>query len=332
MNPRLHATLTRRNLLQMATGAAATAVTSLAVSQPQYPTKPITIVVAYPAGGDTDVLARMFGEKLSARLGQSVVVENRTGAGGSIGSAYVARSAPDGYTLLLAPNTLAIQPHVMKGGANYDPVNDFTPIIQLGTQALYVIVTTASGVNSMQELVAAIKAGRIKSYGSPGNGTPMHILAELFGKAAGVKLDQIPYRGSVPVVADMIGGHVAMMFGTIGPAAQHIASGKLKLLAVASSQRSPFEPTIPTLAELGFKDAEVDAWQALLGPKGMPSETVRLLNTHCNEILKMPDIIAKMTTSAIAPAGGDPARLGRLVAGDSDRYQKIVKEFRIQVD
>ena len=325
---------TRRQALAIAVSATAISLAGPAFAQGAYPNKPINIVVSYPAGGDTDVLARLFGQKLSERLGQPVVVENRTGAGGTIGSAYVAKAAPDGYTLLLAPNTLSIVPHVLKAGAgaHYDAVNDFTPIIELASQSLFVIATSASGVTNMKDLVASVKAGKIQSYASPGNGSPMHILAELFAKSAGVKIAQVPYRGSVPAVADMIGGHVPMMYGTLGPAAQHIATGKLVVLAVADPQRSPFLPNVPTLAEQGFKDADVGAWQALLGPKGMPADVVKLLNTHCNEILKMPDVIARMTALSASPVGGDAEKLGKLVASDFTRYGKVVKEFGIQAD
>jgi tripartite-type tricarboxylate transporter receptor subunit TctC len=202
----------------------------------------------------------------------------------------------------------------------------------LASQSLFVIVTTASGVTNMKELVAAVKSGKIKSYASPGNGSPMHILAELFNKSAGVKIEQIPYRGSVPAVADMIGGQVPMMYGTLGPASQHIATGRLAVLAVADPQRSPFMPKVPTLIEQGFKDSDLGAWQALLGPKGMPADAVKLLNTHCNEILKMPDVAAKMNALSASPVGGDPDKLGKLVASDYVRYGKVVKEFGIQAD
>lgn len=310
---------TRRQTFAIAASAlAASFAGQPALAQAPYPNKPITIVVSYPAGGDTDVLARVIGEKLSARLGQPVLVENRTGAGGTIGTAYVAKAAPDGYTLLLAPNTLSIVPHVLKEGtgAQYDAVNDLTPIIQLASQSLFVIATSASGVGNMKELVGAVKAGKIKSYASPGNGSPMHILAELFDKSDGVKIAQVPYRGSVPAVTDMIGGHIPMMYGTLGPAAQHIASGKLVVLAVADPQRSPFLPKVPTLTEQGFKDTDVGAWQALLGPKGMPADLVKLLNNHCNEILRMPDVVARMTALSASPVGGDADKLAKLVASD----------------
>jgi len=328
---------TRRHVLATLAGLAmamGAALGSAGAAEPHYPTKPITIVVAYPAGGDTDVLARLIAEKLTTRLGQPVVVDNRTGAAGTIGTTYVSKAAPDGYTLLLAPNTIAITPHVLKGvaGAQTDPVRDLTSISQLGSQSLFVVATATSGVTSIKDLVASVKAGKIQTYASPGNGSPMHILGELFDKSAGVKIMQVPYRGSMPAVADLVGGQVPMMYTMLGPVAQHIKAGKLVPLAVADSKRSPFLPDVPTLAEAGFKGAEVGAWQALMGPKGMSPELVKLLNQHVQEILKMPDVISRMETIALTPAGGDPASMSKLVQNDYQRYGQIVKEFGIQAN
>ncbi|GEQ77835.1 exported protein [Comamonas testosteroni] len=326
----------RRALLA---AASATALGFLPTTAPahaadKYPHKPITLVVAYPAGGDTDVLARLIGEKLTARLGQPVIVENRTGAAGTIGTAYVSKAAPDGYTLLLAPNTIAITPHVLKGvaGAQVNPVNDLTSISQLGRQSLFVVATATTGVSSIKDLVASVKAGKITSYASPGNGSPMHILGELFDKATGVKITQVPYRGSVPAVADLVGGQIPMMYTTLGPVAQYIKAGKLVPLAVADAKRSPFLPQVSTLAEQGYPGVEVGAWQALMGPKGMSPELVKLLNQHCEAILKMPDVAARMETIAITPTGGDPAAMSKLVQSDFQRYREIVKEFGIQAN
>lgn len=312
---------------------AALALPSLAQAQ-SFPNKPITIVVGYPAGGDTDVLARLIAEKLGPRLGQPVVVDNRTGAAGTIGASYVSKARPDGHTLLLAPNTIAITPHVLTGsaGSSVDPTTDLSAIAQLGSQSLFVVAATATGATSVKDLVAKAKAGGIASYASPGNGSPMHILGELFNKATGAKITQIPYRGSMPAIADMVGGAVPMMYTTLGPAAPHIQSGKLIPLAVADTKRSPFLPDVPTLAEQGIAGAEVGAWQALMGPKGMPADLVRLLNQHVNEILKMPDVIARMEVIALAPAGGDAAKLAKLVATDHVRYGKLVSEFGIKAD
>ncbi|MHA7681038.1 Bug family tripartite tricarboxylate transporter substrate binding protein [Cupriavidus sp. PET2-C1] len=314
--------------------AATTAMMAGGAGAQAYPTKPITLVVAYPAGGDTDVLARLLAEKLSARLRQSVVVENRTGAAGTIGSSYVAKSAADGYTLLVAPNTVAIAPLVLKNGtgASYDVRGDFTPVAQLGVQSLFVVVNKGTGITKLPELVARAKAGTVRTYASPGNGSPMHILGELFNKAAGVNIAQVPYRGSAPAVVDVLGGQVPMTYSTLGAVTQYIGTGAIVPLAVADMKRSPFAPNVPTLAELGYKDVEVGAWQALLAPKGLPPELVKTLNTHVNDILKMPDVVARMATIAITPVGGEPATLSKLIASDSTRYARIVKEFGIQAD
>ncbi|RZJ00631.1 MAG: tripartite tricarboxylate transporter substrate binding protein, partial [Rubrivivax sp.] len=295
-------TLSRRHALAAALAGALTVGSAFA--QPvAYPSRPITIVVAYPAGGDTDALARFMGEKLSARLGQPVVVDNRAGAAGAIGTTYVSKAAPDGYTLLLAPNTVAITPHVTSG-VNYDVRNDLTPIVQLISQSLFVMSHPAAGANTMAELVGSAKAGKITSYASPGNGSPMHILGELFNKSAGVKLTQVPYKGGAPAIGDVVAGHVPMMYMTLAPVAQYASSGRLKVLAVADAQRSPFQPTVPTLSELGYKDADVGAWQGLFGPKGMPPEVVRLLNQHSNEILRTPEAMERMKGLAQVPVGG----------------------------
>ena len=184
----------------------------------------------------------------------------------------------------------------------------------------------------MKELVAAAKGGKIASYASPGSGSPMHILGELFNKSAGIKIAQVPYRGSGPAISDMVGGHVPMMYTTLGPVAPHIASGKLRNLAVADAKRSPLAPDVPTLAELGFRDSEVGAWQGFMGPKGLSPSVVKAFNGHMNEIIKMPDIVKRMTTLALVPVGGAPEVLRDINAADHDRYGKIIKEFGIQAE
>jgi tripartite-type tricarboxylate transporter receptor subunit TctC len=322
--------LTRRRALAAAcAGLALGAAPTFAQS---WPSKPVTIVVSYPAGGDTDAMARLFAEKLQVRLGQPVVVDNKPGASGIIGNAYVARAQADGYTLLLTPSTFSIATLVVKtGGSNqYDVLNDFTPIVLTGTQPLF-LVSGAGGAKDLRELLASAKTKPL-SYASPGSGSPMHILGELFNKAAGVKVSHVPYRGVAPAVNDVLGGHIPLTFVTWGPVAPHVATGKMTALAVADSARSPLAPNVPTLAELGVKGVEVTAWQGLMGPKGLPPDIVRTLNTHMNEILKMPDVAAKMQTFGALPAGGEPARLARVNAADHARFGKIIKDFGIQAD
>jgi tripartite-type tricarboxylate transporter receptor subunit TctC len=329
---------TRRYAMAALANAAAllvaTAFAGPASAQSNYPTKAITIVVSYPAGGDTDALARLYAERLATKFGQTVVVENKPGASGTIGNSFVAKSAPDGHTLLFTPNTISIATLVLKSGtgATYDAINDFTPIIQVGSQSLFLVATASSGITSVKELVAAVKGGKLGTYASPGSGSPMHILGELFNNAAGIKIAQVPYRGTAPAVVDMLGGHVPFMYTTLGSVAQHVASGKMVLIAVADAQRSTLAPNVPTLAESGYGDVVVGAWQGLMGPKGMPADVTSKLNAAMNEILKMPDVVARMTTLATIPVGGDGAALGRINAVDHNRYAKVIKDFGIQAD
>ncbi|MDB5964817.1 MAG: Twin-arginine translocation pathway signal [Polaromonas sp.] len=327
-------TNTRRLILALTAALTAGFGLGQAMAQGAYPSKPITIIVSYPPGGDTDALARLYAEKLSTKLGQPVLVDNKPGASGTIGNAYVAKAPADGYTLLFTPNTISIATLVLKSGsgAAYDVLNDFTPIIQAGSQSLFLVVNKETGITSVKQLVDAAKAGKVRGYASPGSGSPMHILGETFNKAAAVKIPQVPYRGSGPAVVDLVGGHVPMFWTTLGPVLPHITSGKLLNIAVADPKRSPLQPNVPTLAEAGVADVNVGAWQGLMGPKGMPSDVVRTLNANMNDILKMADVQAKMVTLALVPVGGEPATLGKLNAFDHNRYAKVIKEFGIQAE
>ena len=321
----------RRQVVLTAALLATAQLSGTALAQ-AYPSKPITIVVAYPAGGDTDAMARLYAEKLSHRLGQPVLVDNRPGASGTIGTVHVGKAVPDGYTLLLAPNTFAIAQFVLKtaSGSSYDVINGFTPIVQTSVQPMFVAASQSSGIKDLKTLTAQGKRDGL-TYASPGSGSPMHIMGEMFNKAAGTKLAHIPYKGVAPSVNDLIGGHVPVTFMTWGPIAPY-AGTKVNVLAVADAQRSTLAPNVPTLGELGLKDVEVSAWQGLFGPKGMPAETVKLLNTHLNEILKMPDVVSKMATFGALPAGGDSARLAKTNAADFNRFGKLIKDLGIQAD
>ena len=324
----------RRHVIAAAISLAAACATGLAWAQ-SYPAKPITLVVAYPAGGDTDALARLFAEKLSARVGQPVVVDNRPGASGIIGSAFVSKAAPDGYTLLLAPSTFSIAQLVLKtnGASGYDVLNGFTPIVQTGSQPLFLVASGASGFTSLKDAVAAAKgANKSLSYASPGSGSPMHILGEMFARASGANLAHVPYKGVAPAVNDVLGGHVPVTFITLGPVSPYFANGKLLPLAVASRERSPLAPKVPTLAEQGYKDVEVTAWNGLWGPRNLPPEIVKTLNGHFNEILKMPEIVARMAVLGTTPVGGDADVLGKTNAADYARFGKVIKELGIQAD
>jgi tripartite-type tricarboxylate transporter receptor subunit TctC len=326
--------LSRRLVLSaaVAAGVSLCAAPAVFAQTGWVPSKPITIVVSYPAGGDTDAMARLYAEKLSARLGQTVVVDNKPGASGIIGNTYVAKAQPDGYTLLMTPNTISIAQLVLKQSTSnaYDVLNDFTPIVMTGTQPLFLVASTGAA-KDLKDLVANAKAKPL-SYASPGSGSPMHILGEMFNKSAGVRLSHVPYKGVAPAVNDVLGGHVPLTFITWGPVAPHVASGKMHPIAVFDAERSPLAPEVPTARELGLREVDVSAWQGLMGPKGLPPEVVRTLNAHMNEILKMPEVAAKMKVFGALPAGGDPQRLARTNAADHTRFARIIKDFGISAD
>ncbi|MDR2154210.1 MAG: tripartite tricarboxylate transporter substrate binding protein [Burkholderiaceae bacterium] len=312
----------------------AIAVSAANAAAQQWPSKPITIVVSYPAGGDTDASARIYAEKLSIRLGQPVVVENKPGAGGIIGNFHVAKAKADGYTLLYANSTLPIVQNVLKVGTSvaYDPVNDFTPIIRDQNIPLVMVTSADSGIKSVRQLVQEAKDGKRINYGSPSTGTPMHIAAEIFNKAAGVKIPHVPYKGSAPLVADLLGNHVSVGWTTPGVAIGHVKEGKLIALALAEPKRTKLQPDVPTFLELGYKDVQMSAWQGLMGPRGLPADVVRVLNTHMNEIIKLPDVQTKLDAMGIEPVGGTPDAFATQVADDAQRFGVLIKEFGIQAE
>ena len=334
-DPETTMNLFRRHTLALACASCALLLSGTALAQQAaWPSKPITVVVSYPAGGDTDSIARTFAEKLSARLGQPVLVDNRPGASGTIGNASVAKSAADGYTLLFTPSTFPIAQHVLKVGPSvaHDVNNDFTPIIKAGNIPLLLVTAPSTGIKDAKQLIAEAKAGKPLTYGTPGAGSPMHIAAEMLNSDAGIKLTHVPYRGVAPVVTDTLGGHVHVGWITPGAVSSHVSSGKLVALATAEHQRTKLMPSVPTLVELGYKDLTISAWMGFLGPKGMPADVVRSLNSHLNEVLKMPDVMARMAALGIEPIGGEPAVLSRQIADDDRRFGKLVKDFGIKAE
>ena len=314
----------------LATGLLCT--TATAQSWPK--AKPITLIVSYAAGGDTDVSARIYAEKLSAALGQAVVVENKPGAGGMIGNSFVAKAKADGYTLLYANSTLPIVQHVLKASpaVAYNPERDFTPIIRDQNIPLILMTSPNSGFADVKTLVAAAKGGKKISYGSPSVGTPMHIAAEVFNKEAGIKMRHAPYKGSAPAIADLLGNHVDAIWVTPGTVVGHIKERKLVPLATAEAKRSSLLPQVPTFNELGYPAVRLSAWQGMLGPRNLPADVVATLNKHMNDIIRMPDVQAKLASLGIEPVGGTPAEFGKLIADDDKRFGALVKEFGIHAD
>jgi len=307
--------------------------TAAAAMAQGWPSKPVTIVVAYPAGGDTDALARVFAEKLQTRLGQPVLVDNKPGASGVIGSNFVSKAAPDGYTLLMAPSTFTMAQLVLKTApsASYDVRGGFTPIMQIGAQPLFIVAGPGTKARTLKEAIDESKKSEL-AYGSPGSGSPMHVLGEMFNKATGANFRHVPYRGVAPALTDVAGGHVPLTWITYGPVEPYLADGKMRLLGVAQAERTPLAPQVPTLAELGYKGVEVTAWNGLYGPKGLPADVVNKLNAQLNEIIRLPDVAAKMKTLGVLPVGGPPETLAKVTAADLERFTRVVKELNIQAD
>jgi tripartite-type tricarboxylate transporter receptor subunit TctC len=299
-----------------------------------FPTKPVTIIVPFPPGAGPDFAARAIGEKLSPRIGQPVIVDNRPGVGGLVGANAVAKAPADGHTLLLTPNTLMIAPHILPKGAGggLNVLTDLVPVAPVGSTPMLLVVNPQLGVKTAQELIALARKSPGVAYASAGNGSPMHIAGELLKKSAGIDLLHVPYKGVAPAVTDTLGGQVKVLFVALGGVSQHIRSGKLVPLAVVEQKRTPLLPDVPTLAELGFKDVVVDAWYGLLTAKGTPEAAIAKLNEEVNAVLAMPDVKERLAGAGIEARGGTAAQLGAQMREDHARYGKIVKEFGIQAD
>jgi tripartite-type tricarboxylate transporter receptor subunit TctC len=318
---------------QLALGAVALAALAAApaFAQGAYPSRQITVVVSYPPGGDTDAIARMFADKLGQRLKQPVVIENKPGAGGTIGNAFVGRAPADGYTLLFTPNPFTTAPMVMglSPAASYDVLHGFEPIIKTATQPLILVANADTGLKSVPDMVAAAKAGKTLSYASPGAGSPMHFVGEWLNRAAGVKISHVPYRGVGPSVNDVVAGHVSTAWVTIGAISQYMNQGRVVPLAIGDAQRSKLAPNVPTLVELGYKDVVVGAWNGFFAPKGTPKEVVNLLNTQLNAILQEPEVVARLATFGAEPAGGAPEVLEKVNASEYVQMGRLMKELGI---
>lgn len=299
-----------------------------------WPSKTITIINGYPAGGDSDAMARLYAEKLAAKLGQQVIVDNKPGASGTIAAATAAKAVPDGYTLIFVPSTFAIAQLTLKVGPTnaHDVVKDFTPIIKAANVPLMAVTSSATGYKDIKLLLAAAKGGKALTYGSPGAGSPMHLIGEMLNNAAGTSITHVPYRGVAPVVTDALGGHVTLGWVTPPAVMSHVQSGKLIPLAIGDNTRAKLFPNVPTLVELGFKQVQVDAWLGLLGPKGLPAEAVAKLNAAMNEVLRMPDVMQRMNSLGYEVVGGDATELTRTITSDLERYSKLIKEFGISAE
>jgi tripartite-type tricarboxylate transporter receptor subunit TctC len=324
--------MNRRTLLALTIAATASLAAGTAALASDYPSRPVTIIVSYPPGGDTDAMARVFAERLTQALGQPVVVENRPGAGGTIGNSFVGRADPDGYTLLFTPNPFTTAPMVMDlpADASYDVLEGFAPVIQTNLQSVVLVANAGTGITSVAEMVERARAGEELSYASPGAGSPMHIAAEWINHEAGIKIEHIPYRGVGPIIPDVLAGHVDLAYVTYGPVAQLIEKGDLNLLAITDAARNPVLANVPTVAEQGFDAVRLGAWHGIMAPRGTPAEVVARLNAEMNKVLTDPEVVALMASFGAVPVGGPPETLAATNAADFERLGKVVTELGVR--
>ncbi|WP_270937092.1 tripartite tricarboxylate transporter substrate binding protein [Falsiroseomonas oryzae] len=320
---------TRRRLLAAATFVAAPAALR---AQPRLPDGPVTIVVPYTPGTGPDILARLVAPVLQQRLGQPVVVDNRAGASGNIGSQLVARAAPDGRTLMMQVNTFVMNPSLFRQ-MPYDAAGSFTPVAKLTVGDLVLAVNPDIPAETVRAFVdlARSRAGGL-DYASPGNGTPQHLAMELFRLTAGVSMNHVPYRGSAPAVQDLIGRRVAAMVLPVHTALPLARDGRIRMLAVGSERRVPTAPEVPTMAEAGFPEVQVDLWYALLGPAGLPEDLVVRLNAELNAWLAEPSTREQLLAQGMAPTPGTPAALAELIRRDLQRWADVVRRAGITAD
>jgi tripartite-type tricarboxylate transporter receptor subunit TctC len=322
----------RRPLLLALAGLALGAVTLPVLAQSDFPSKPIRFIVPYAPGGTTDLVARTVGQKISEKLGKPVVIENKPGAGGNIGMDAVAKSAPDGYTVGMgAISTNALNPHIYKS-IPFDPRRDFTAVGMLGYSTIVLQVTPQMPVNSVAELVAYAKKQPTMNYGTAGVGTSMHLAGVLFAQMTGANLTHIAYKGSVPAINDMLGGHLPMMFENLPASLPHIQAGRIKPLAVAGRSRSPSLPNVPTMAEAGLAGYAVEPWFGVYGPAGLPANIVATLNQAFNEALALPDVKEKLLQAGFSPKGSSALELANLSKQEYERFGNVVKSSGMTAD
>jgi tripartite-type tricarboxylate transporter receptor subunit TctC len=296
-----------------------------------YPTKAVRMIVPYPPGGGNDTLARLFAAKLSDRLGQQFVVENRPGAGAMIGTEAAAKSAPDGYTILLSSiATHALSPNLYSR-VPYDPVKDFAPITLLGIAPTVLVVPADLPAKALQEFINLAKKQQL-AYASGGNGTPPHINAEVFKSVAGIDLLHVAYKGGGPALVDLMAGRVQAMLDTAASAMPHVRSGKLRALAISAPRRSPELPDLPTFAEAGLPQYDTNAWYSMHAPAGTSPDIVRRLNAELVAILKDPEILARFKQLATDPVGNSPEEFAAFVRAELDKYARIIKAAGIKLD
>jgi tripartite-type tricarboxylate transporter receptor subunit TctC len=308
-------------------------VAAPAAAQAQaYPTKSLRLIVPFPPAGATDILSRELARQLSDRLKQQVVVDNRPGAGGTLGSDLTAKAAPDGYTIQMATSSTHSIGPALNPKIPYNAQTDFTPVAHVADSVNVLLVAPNVKAANVRELIDLLKAkpGQF-NYGSSGNGTIVHLTAELFKSMTGTYVVHIPYRGTALVIPDMIAGHIHLLFDNIASALPHLKDGKLRAIGVTSAKRSPLLPDVPPVADTvpGFESV---TWFGVFGPRGMPADVVERLNTEINAVLRSPEFQQRLRTLGYDAAGGTPADFARVVQNDRDKWTRLIRERKITID
>ncbi|MBN9475158.1 MAG: tripartite tricarboxylate transporter substrate binding protein [Burkholderiales bacterium] len=308
------------------------ATVALSVQAQDYPSRPINLIVPFPTGGTTDVLARALGQEMTKSLGQSVIVESKPGAGATLGADYVAKARPDGYTLLMGAVHHTIASSVYKK-LPYDFQRDLVPITTVALVPNVLVVNTGIPAKNVQELIALAKASPGKlAFGSNGTGTGQHLIGAQFESMSGTKLLHVPYKGSGPLTTDLLGGQIAMSFDTVTPVLPFIKSGKLRPLAVTTIQRSSALPDVPTMDESGLKGFDMGTWFGVLAPAGTPPEIVAKLSQAMVKIIHAPEFRKKMADLGAEAIGDTPDQMKALIKNDTERFAKVVKEANVSLD
>jgi len=317
-----------RAVLALAAAAFATTVSA----QPAYPaTKPITLVVPFTPGGGNDILARAVAPRMGQLLGQTIVIDNKPGAGGNIGTDFVAHAAPDGYTIVIASSQVTMNPFIdMKVPFKID--KDFAPIGLIASVPVVLVANTEQPFKTLPEFIAYAKANPGKvSYSSPGNGTPQHMAGEVFAKMNKAEMVHVPYRGTGPSISDLIGGQVQVSFATYASVAPHIQAKKLHALGVAGQKRTPLLPAVPNFGEAGMKDYEAGLWYSLLAPAKTPQPVADKLNAALNEALKDPAVAKQLAEQGFETRASTPAELKAYIASELQRWERVIKDNQIKV-
>ncbi|MGO4326170.1 Bug family tripartite tricarboxylate transporter substrate binding protein [Cupriavidus sp. 2TAF22] len=303
-------------------------------AQPQgYPARPVVLVVPFPPGGAVDIMGRLVGKKLGDRLGQPVVIENRAGAGTIVGAGYVAKAAPDGYTLFISSgSTFTVNPAI-NANLPYDPVKSFEPIGLVARVPLILLANRDVPVDNLKQMMATVKAAPGKyAYGSFGNGTTGHFAGEMILGATGMQLQHIPYKGSAPAIADLIGGQIPFSVDTIAASLPHIRSGKIKAIAVAGARRATLLPEVPTVAETGFPGFDADSWVAIAAPRGLPPDVRSRLEKALAQTMKDHEIQEKLVANGLEPSYATPEQVSAMIDKDLPRMRAIAQKAGIQAN